>query len=73
MRDYIIEDVLGQGGFGVVYRARHRELSTKVALKEYFPSELAIRSGIRFASAPLAISPCSKMASEGLGKRRVGS
>ena len=45
VRDYIIEDVLGQGGFGIVYRARHRELATEVALKEYFPSELAVRSG----------------------------
>lgn len=53
VRDYIIKDVVGQETIGVVYRARHRERSTTVALKEYFPSELAIRDGnwVRVRSA----------------------
>ena len=53
VREYVIEDVLGRGGSGIVYRARHTELSTEVALKEYLPSELAVRSGsgVRLRSA----------------------
>ena len=39
--------MLGSGGFGVVYLGRHKELGAQVAIKEYFPVELAIR---RFAS-----------------------
>ena len=35
--------MLGQGGFGVVYQCRHRELGSVVAVKEYFPAELAAR------------------------------
>ena len=42
--EYEIEATIGQGGFGVVYRASHRYLGTAVALKEYFPVTLAIRT-----------------------------
>ena len=53
LRDYAIEEVLGHGGFGVVYKARHNELEHVVAIKEYLPSELAVREGttIRAKSA----------------------
>ena len=45
LRDYTIEEVLGHGGFGIVYRARHNELDNVVAIKEYLPIELALREG----------------------------
>ena len=41
--DYVIEAVVGQGGFGVVYRATHLDLGTLAALKEYMPSTVAVR------------------------------
>ena len=45
--------MLGHGGFGIVYKARHNELDHVVAIKEYLPSELAVREGstIRAKSA----------------------
>ena len=46
LRDYTIEGMLGHGGFGIVYRARHRELGNRVAIKEYLPIELALREGV---------------------------
>ena len=45
LRDYTIESVIGHGGFGIVYRARHDELGIVVAIKEYLPIELAVREG----------------------------
>ena len=46
LRDYTIEKVIGHGGFGIVYRARHDELGLVVAIKEYLPIELAVRDGV---------------------------
>ncbi|MBV8186563.1 MAG: protein kinase [Alphaproteobacteria bacterium] len=42
---YEIVSVLGQGGFGITYRARDVQLGREVAIKEYLPSALAIREG----------------------------
>ncbi len=43
LRDYRILSVIGRGGFGVVYRGKHRELGIEVAIKEFFPTELCTR------------------------------
>src|SRR5215203_3244489 len=40
---YEIVSVLGQGGFGITYRARDVQLDREVAIKEYLPVSLAIR------------------------------
>ena len=40
---YEVVSVLGQGGFGITYRARDTQLERDVAIKEYLPSALAIR------------------------------
>jgi len=40
---YTIERVLGQGGFGITYLARDTNLDQAVAIKEYLPTEVAIR------------------------------
>ena len=42
---YRIEKVLGQGGFGLTYLATHEEKAGSFAVKEYFPSGAAQRSG----------------------------
>lgn len=40
---YRVVAVLGQGGFGITYRAVDAELGREVAIKEYLPAALAVR------------------------------
>jgi peptidoglycan hydrolase-like protein with peptidoglycan-binding domain len=40
---YKVVAVLGQGGFGITYRALDDQLGREVAIKEYLPAALAIR------------------------------
>ena len=40
---YEVVSVLGQGGFGITYRAHDSQLDREVAIKEYLPLALAVR------------------------------
>jgi serine/threonine protein kinase len=40
---YVLERVLGQGGFGITYLARDANLDQPVAIKEYLPVDVATR------------------------------
>ena len=57
LENYEIVDVLGDGGFGITYLARHRQLDLKVAIKEYMPRDYAHRDNeSRVVSNPGASS-----------------
>ncbi|HEX7436307.1 MAG TPA: serine/threonine-protein kinase [Caldimonas sp.] len=43
--EFEITQTIGEGGFGIVYSAWDHSLDRRVALKEYMPSSLAVRSG----------------------------
>ena len=40
---YIIQDVLGQGGFGITYLAEDYQSKIHVAIKEFFPESMVMR------------------------------
>ncbi len=47
VQEFQIEGLVGEGGFSVVYRAHDTLLGRTIALKEYMPASLAMRSGER--------------------------
>lgn len=49
---YVIEKVLGQGGFGITYKASDHKTGEKVAVKEFFPDTLAYRENTQVISYP---------------------
>lgn len=40
---YVIQEVLGQGGFGITYLGIDKLYRNKVAIKEYYPQKIAMR------------------------------
>lgn len=53
--NYIIDNVLGEGGFGITYSGYVLNTDEKVAIKEYFPGELSYR--LTDSDAPNTIVP----------------
>lgn len=41
---YVVEEILGEGGFGITYGGYHKETGDHVAIKEYFPHNIAVRT-----------------------------
>jgi len=44
LKEYVIGEKLGQGGFGITYRGFDPKLRMKVAIKEYYPNDFVGRS-----------------------------
>jgi serine/threonine protein kinase len=44
LQEFVVEKLLGTGGYSIVYQARDTRLDRRVALKEYLPATLAMRA-----------------------------
>ena len=42
--EFEIQEAIGEGGFGIVYRAYDHQLERTIAIKEYMPTSLAKRN-----------------------------
>ena len=54
IHEYRIDNVLGQGGFGITYMATDVNLNARVAVKEYLPEQFAYRATTKSVSARAA-------------------
>ncbi len=52
LNEYRIDEVLGDGGFGITYLAWDTNLNCHVALKEFLPNDIAVRSGDNLSIHP---------------------
>ncbi|MBQ9156291.1 MAG: serine/threonine protein kinase [Eubacterium sp.] len=41
---YVIDNIIGEGGFGITYRGRDELLKVTVAIKEYYPHGVVVRN-----------------------------
>ncbi|MBR5888341.1 MAG: ankyrin repeat domain-containing protein, partial [Akkermansia sp.] len=56
LHDYNIEDVLGQGDYGITYLATDYITGRKVVIKENFPAELSMRDSANHHAGPAGAS-----------------
>ena len=72
---YIIEKVLGQGGFGITYLAEQTNLGRKVCIKEFFMKEYGERTAAKASdddeTVLTAVSPVTSAAGEIMDRYRV--
>ena len=72
---YKIEEVLGQGSFGITYLAEHTNLGKKVAIKEFFMKELNSRdedgSITGVSDSSLSQNYCQKFKKEAINLSRL--
>lgn len=72
---YKIENILGQGSFGITYLAEHTNLGKKVAIKEFFMKELNSRgedgSITGMSDSSLSQNYCQKFKKEAINLSRL--
>ena len=64
----VVESVLAESGFSIVYRARAPDGARLVAVKEYLPVALAMRGGDGFSLAPRGPSHAAAFAASYLAR-----
>lgn len=65
---YLVGKVIGEGGFGITYIGFNMETDLPVAIKEYFPSELATRDTTQGNTVTIFSGEAQSLFKEGLEK-----